>query len=92
MHLKWEVTKGAAFHVPPLPPAEVNPPQFEVAPEEFHSKRLMNKLVQQVHDPLVLASGALPDWTSALTSSHPILFPFEVREIFFNCTAFGASR
>ena len=60
--------------------------------EEFHSKKLMNKLVQQVHDPLTLASGALPDWTTTLTSSYPILFPFEIREIFFNCTAFGASR
>ncbi len=65
---------------------------FEVPLEEFQSKKLVNKLVQQVHDPLLLASGALPEWTHTLTTSFPILFPFEAREMFFYSTAFGTSR
>jgi len=73
-----------------LPPGGDQP--FEVSREEFHSKKLVNKLVQQIHDPLVVASGALPEWCHALTSTHPHLFPFEVREVFFACTAFGTSR
>ena len=60
--------------------------------DEFYSKKLVNKLVQQIHDPVVLASGALPEWCHLLPSAHPILFPFEAREMYFNCTAFGTSR
>ena len=65
---------------------------FECPPDEFHSKKLMNKLIQQVHEPMVLASASLPDWCSSVTIYYPLLFPFEVREVFFNCSAFGASR
>ncbi len=65
---------------------------FECPPDEFHSKKLLNKLVQQIHEPLVLASCSLPEWCNTLTVNYPVLFPFEVREVFFNCTAFGSSR
>lgn len=65
---------------------------FEVPREEFQTKKLVNKLIQQVHDPVVLASGALPDWCHTLTLQYHFLFPFEVRELFFGCTAFGTSR
>jgi len=65
---------------------------FEVSSEEFHTKKLVNKLIQQVHDPVVLASGALPDWSHTLTLTHRYLFPFEVRDLFFGCTAFGTAR
>lgn len=65
---------------------------FEVPSEEFQTKKLVNKLIQQVHDPVVLASGALPDWCHALALQYRFLFPFEVRELFFGCTAFGTSR
>ena len=65
---------------------------FDAPLEEFHSKKVMNKLIQQIHDPVVLASGALPEWTHQLTTSSPFLFPFEARELFFHCTAFGTSR
>ena len=64
---------------------------FEVSWKEFHSKKLVNKLLQQIHDPLVVASGVLPDWCHTLTSTYLFLFPFEVREVFFACTAFGTS-
>ena len=65
---------------------------FDAPLEEFHSKKVMNKLVQQIHDPVVLASGAMPEWTHQLTTASPFLFPFEARELFFQCTAFGTSR
>lgn len=65
---------------------------FDAPLEEFHSKKVMNKLIQQIHDPVVLASGALPEWSHQLTTASPFLFPFEARELFFHCTAFGTSR
>ena len=65
---------------------------FDAPLEEFHSKKVMNKLIQQIHDPVVLASGAMPEWTHQLTTASPFLFPFEARELFFQCTAFGTSR
>ena len=34
----------------------------------------------------------MPDWCQELTFSCPMLFPFETRLLYFQCTAFGASR
>ncbi|XP_070578126.1 E3 ubiquitin-protein ligase HECTD1-like isoform X5 [Ptychodera flava] len=65
---------------------------FNVPLEEFQSKKLTTKLLQQVQDPLVLASLALPEWCEKLTNRCPMLFPFETRSLFFTCTAFGVSR
>ncbi|XKL65492.1 hypothetical protein PGB90_008912 [Kerria lacca] len=61
-------------------------------PEEFASKKVTNKLLQQIQDPLVLSSGALPAWCEELNHSCPFLFPFETRQLYFSCTAFGPSR
>ncbi|XP_053697436.1 E3 ubiquitin-protein ligase Ufd4 isoform X2 [Sabethes cyaneus] len=58
----------------------------------FMSKKITNKLQQQIQDPLVLASGSLPKWCENYNQSCPFLFPFETRQLYFNCTAFGASR
>lgn len=66
--------------------------RFYVPPDEFISKKITNKLVQQVQDPLVLASRALPTWCEDLTYSAPMLFPFDTRNLYFSCTAFGTSR
>nr|CAI5854600.1 unnamed protein product [Callosobruchus analis] len=66
--------------------------QGEVLPDEFSSKKITNKLLQQIQDPLVLSSASLPAWCEELTHSCPFLFPFETRQLYFNCTAFGASR
>lgn len=63
-----------------------------VPPDEFTSKKITNKLLQQIQDPLVLSSSALPPWCEELNHSCPFLFPFETRQLYFNCTAFGASR
>ncbi|XP_067009629.1 E3 ubiquitin-protein ligase HECTD1 isoform X3 [Anabrus simplex] len=66
--------------------------EHQMSPEEFTSKKITNKLLQQIQDPLVLSSGALPSWCEELSHSCPFLFPFETRQLYFNCTAFGASR
>lgn len=68
----------------------VNP--LDINAEQFSSKKITNKLLQQIQDPLVLSSSSLPVWCEELNHSCPFLFPFETRQLFFNCTAFGASR
>ncbi|XP_034015677.1 E3 ubiquitin-protein ligase HECTD1 isoform X3 [Thalassophryne amazonica] len=66
--------------------------QFNASPEEFTSKKITTKILQQIEEPLALASAALPDWCEQLTSKCPFLIPFETRQLYFTCTAFGASR
>ena len=41
---------------------------------------------------VVLACGALPAWCEDLTYATPMLFPFDTRHLYFNCTAFGPER
>lgn len=65
---------------------------MDITPEQFTSKKITNKLLQQIQDPLVLSSSSLPTWCEELNHSCPFLFPFETRHLYFNCTAFGASR
>lgn len=60
--------------------------------ELYMSKKITNKLLQQIQDPLVLSSNSLPKWCEDFNQSCPFLFPFETRQVYFNCTAFGASR
>lgn len=62
------------------------------AQDLYMSKKITNKLLQQIQDPLVLSSNSLPSWCEDYNQSCPFLFPFETRQIYFNCTAFGASR
>merc|ERR1719471_559895 len=59
---------------------------------EFLSKKITNKLVTQIQDPLVLSSASLPGWLEELSLNSPFLFPFETRQLYFHCTAFGSSR
>jgi E3 ubiquitin-protein ligase HECTD1 len=60
--------------------------------EEFYCKKINNKLIQQLQDPLVLASKSLPEWCKNLVHSYKFLFPFETRQLYFLTTAFGVSR
>lgn len=62
------------------------------ATETFMSKKITNKLMQQIQDPLVLSSNSLPGWCEHLNQACPFLFPFETRQLYFSSTAFGASR
>ncbi|KAL3265554.1 hypothetical protein HHI36_009759 [Cryptolaemus montrouzieri] len=66
--------------------------EWDSNPDQFNSKKLTNKLLQQIQDPLVLSSSSLPMWCEELNQSCPFLFPFETRQLYFNCTAFGTSR
>ena len=60
--------------------------------EHFQGKKITNKLVTQIQDPLVLSASALPALAEELTLTSPFLFPFETQQLFFHCTAFGSSR
>ncbi|XP_028293111.1 E3 ubiquitin-protein ligase HECTD1 isoform X2 [Gouania willdenowi] len=71
---------------------DVDELQFNASPEEFTSKKITTKILQQIEEPLALASSALPEWCEQLTSKCPFLIPFETRQLYFTCTAFGASR
>ncbi|XP_041351620.1 E3 ubiquitin-protein ligase HECTD1-like isoform X2 [Gigantopelta aegis] len=66
--------------------------QLNIPSDEFISKKITNKVVQQIQDPLVLASSALPEWCEHMTRWCPMLFPFDTRLLYFTCTAFGTSR
>ena len=66
--------------------------EFGVLPEKFVSKKLTNKITQQLSDCLVLASMALPDWCERLTKWCPMLFSYDLRSLYFNYTAYGTSR
>ncbi|OWF47209.1 E3 ubiquitin-protein ligase HECTD1 [Mizuhopecten yessoensis] len=84
-----------AIVMEPTPTTLMNydrPLLLNVTAEEFISKKITNKLVQQTQDPLVLASNALPDWCEKLTKYCPMLCSFDTRQIYFTCTAFGSSR
>ena len=63
-----------------------------VESKEFISEKINNKLIQQLQDPLVLASRSLPEWCKNLLHSYKFLFPFETRQLYFQTTAFGVSR
>ena len=71
---------------------EAGEEHFGAQVEIYQSKKITNKLVQQIQDPLILSANAMPDWCHELTFSCPMLFPFETRLLYFQCTAFGASR
>jgi hypothetical protein len=51
------------------PPPPGQPPQLRVSQADFVSHKLNSKLRQQMADPLVLASDALPGWCEELTTS-----------------------
>ncbi|KAH8849620.1 E3 ubiquitin-protein ligase [Schistosoma japonicum] len=65
---------------------------FDVKMEYFTSTRLTNKLLRQIHDPLALASGALPNWCISLSQRFNVLFSYAVRSQLFSACAFGPAR
>ncbi|CAI1548758.1 hypothetical protein SEUBUCD646_0K02110 [Saccharomyces eubayanus] len=58
----------------------------------FINSKLSAKLARQLDKPLVVASGALPNWSLFLTRRYPFLFPFDTRMFFLQCTSFGYGR
>lgn len=65
---------------------------FKASSEDFISRKITNKLLQQIQDALVLTSASQPEWCEHLTYNCPMLFPFETRQMYFASTAFGTSR
>lgn len=63
-----------------------------VKSDSFINSKLSAKLARQLDEPLVVASGALPDWSLFLTRRFPFLFPFDTRMLFLQCTSFGYGR
>ncbi|CAH8569282.1 unnamed protein product [Dicrocoelium dendriticum] len=60
--------------------------------EDFISSRLTKKLLRQIHDPLALASGALPHWCFSLTHRLTPLFTFASRLDLLRACGFGPAR
>ncbi|KAK2761596.1 Ubiquitin fusion degradation protein 4 [Arachnomyces sp. PD_36] len=59
---------------------------------QFINTKLTAKLNRQLEEPLIVASGCLPDWSEDLACKFPFLFPFETRHLFLQSTSFGYSR
>jgi hypothetical protein len=59
---------------------------------DFHSKKLNNKLLEQVDDAIVIASSSLPLWTSWLIHSYRFFYPVDTRQLYFRTTSFGTTR
>ncbi|XP_065564117.1 E3 ubiquitin-protein ligase HECTD1-like isoform X3 [Artemia franciscana] len=66
--------------------------ELGVGADDFGSKRLCNKLSQQLSDSIAVAANALPMWCSKFITMCPPLLPLETRQAFFCATAFGTSR
>lgn len=58
----------------------------------FINPKLSAKLSRQLEEPLVVASGVLPNWSLQLTKDYFFLFPLETRLFFLQCTSFGYGR
>lgn len=69
-----------------------NSTRQSVLNDEFFCKKINNKLIQQLQDPLVLASKSLPVWCKYLLHTYQFIFPYETRQLYFSTTAFGVSR
>lgn len=61
-------------------------------PDIFINSKLSAKLTKQLDEPVIIASGVLPDWTFYLARDFSFLFPFETRMFFLKCISFGYGR
>lgn len=58
----------------------------------FFNFKLTAKLNRQLEEPLIVASGILPNWSISIPRKYPFLFPLETRIFFLQSTSFGYSR
>ncbi|KAI6657623.1 E3 ubiquitin-protein ligase HECTD1 isoform X6 [Oopsacas minuta] len=63
-----------------------------VTQEEYHSKKVTNKILMQIKDPLSLTSDALPEWISQVLCNYSFVIPFECRMKYFKSKSFGPTR
>ncbi|TKR70253.1 hypothetical protein L596_022299 [Steinernema carpocapsae] len=66
--------------------------EISLSPNSFVSDKLTQKLVQELSDPLLVSSNALPRWCGHLVNNYPFLFAAETRNMHLRATAFGTSR
>lgn len=66
-----------------------NPSTSEIL---FLNYKLSAKLNRQLDEPLLVASGILPDWAIIIPREFPFLFPLDTRLFFLKSTSFGYSR
>ncbi|GAA52519.1 E3 ubiquitin-protein ligase HECTD1, partial [Clonorchis sinensis] len=60
--------------------------------EDFVSRRLTKKLLRQIHDPMALATGTLPNWCFNLPRWLSPLFTFTARLELLRASGFGPAR
>ncbi|TGZ75195.1 hypothetical protein CRM22_000520, partial [Opisthorchis felineus] len=60
--------------------------------EDFVSRRLTKKLLRQIHDPMALATGTLPNWCFNLPRWLSPLFTFAARLELLRASGFGPAR
>ena len=65
---------------------------IDVPEEAFISRKLTEKLKEQVEVPLAMACDACPEWCERLTTRYSMLFPLDARRLFVSNTAFGSNR
>ncbi|UTT90583.1 hypothetical protein NDA17_000706 [Ustilago hordei] len=67
-------------------------PTSALAESAFVNNKLTAKLNRQLEEPMIVASGCLPAWSTDLPKHFPFLFPFEARFAFLQSTSFGYAR
>ncbi|KAJ1021374.1 hypothetical protein NDA18_005611 [Ustilago nuda] len=67
-------------------------PTSALVESAFVNNKLTAKLNRQLEEPMIVASGCLPAWSTDLPKHFPFLFPFEARFAFLQSTSFGYAR
>ncbi|CEP60902.1 putative ubiquitin-protein ligase UFD4 LALA0_S02e02278g [Lachancea lanzarotensis] len=60
--------------------------------ESFINSKISAKLSCQLDEPLIVASGCIPEWCTVVTQQYPFLFPLELRMFYLQSTSFGYAR
>ncbi|SCU92216.1 LAFA_0F08856g1_1 [Lachancea sp. 'fantastica'] len=60
--------------------------------EHFINSKISAKLSCQLDEPLIVASGCIPAWSTIVTRRYPFLFPLELRMFYLQCASFGYAR
>ncbi|OAF69058.1 hypothetical protein A3Q56_03204 [Intoshia linei] len=69
-----------------------NESNLTISEESFISRKLTQKLVKQIHEPLSLCCSALPSWCDRLIYEYPWLFNFEMRNTYLSAQGYDPSR
>lgn len=70
----------------------VNTKKSDINNSLFLNSKLTAKLNRQLDEPLVVASGILPEWALYLPRHYSFIFPLDTRIFFMKSTSFGYAR